>query len=183
MPTGPRPAQSARQRASQERKAAWAAARAAGVDPNTTAPDLPVVVGDAGMRVDALREAAKAAGVRPDVIAALVKRVQASDPAVVKGPVKRLQGQDLIDAFQDRLSMVLDYVDPVAMQQASLKDLAIAAGVFTDKVQLLKNMPTQIIDFSTRQQLHDLGPRLMAEMKRRGVTLEGEAKRVEGQTA
>jgi alpha-D-ribose 1-methylphosphonate 5-triphosphate synthase subunit PhnL len=118
-------------------------------------------------------------GMRPDVIAALVRRVQASDPAVVRAPLKRLQGQDLIEALQDRLSLVLEYVDPVAMSQASLKDLAIATGVLVDKVQLLKNMPTQIIDFTTRQQLHQLAPRLMAEMKRRGVTFDGEARRVD----
>lgn len=131
-----------------------------------------------------LRATLKAHGVKPGVVTALVKRLQAGDPTVAvseREPVKRMTtSAEFIDAFQDRLSMVLGYVDEVALSQASLKDLAIAAGIFTEKVLLLKGQPTQIIDFTSRQQLQALLPRALAEAKRRGITLEGQSQRVEG---
>ena len=126
-----------------------------------------------------LRATLKANGVKPGVITALVKRLQAGDPTVAVGerePVRQMRtSSEFIEAFQDRLSMVLHYVDEVALSNASLKDLAIAAGIFTEKVLLLKGQPTQIIDFTSRQQLHVLAPRLLAEAKRRGITLDGQA--------
>ena len=75
--------------------------------------------------------------------------------------------------------MNLSFMDETAMAQASLKDLSINLSVLVEKHQLLQNKPTQIIDFTSRQQLQVLLPRMVAEAKRRGIVVDGESSRVE----
>lgn len=138
-------------------------------------PGMPAVIGPTAHEVDALKEACKRAGVKASIVTALVKRLQAGDPNVSSQAKRMSTPAEFIEAFQDRLSMVLGYVDDYALANASVKDLAIAAGIFTEKMLLLKGQPTQIIDFTTRQQLHVLAPRLLAEAKRRGITIDGQS--------
>ena len=71
-------------------------------------------------------------------------------------------------------------MDDVSMSQASLKDLAIATGILIEKRELLNGRPTQNIDFTSRMTVHHMLPRLMEEARRRGITVDGTARVVEG---
>ena len=75
--------------------------------------------------------------------------------------------------------MLLKYMDEVAVSGASLKDIAITYGILVDKGQLLGGKPTQVFDVNMRAKLEVLMPLYLAEMKRRGITLEGQFTRVE----
>jgi hypothetical protein len=185
MPSTPRPPLSATSRSSRA-KGAKRSAAAAATRPSPPVDDamegLPAVDNSAHF-IDALKVAAKNAGVKPGVIQALVNRLRAGDPNVSgKAEVKRLEGKALVDAITDKLSMVLHYVDEYAISQANLKDLAVTTGILVEKSLLLKGQPTQIIDFTSRQQITQLVPAMLAEAKRRGlpVTLDATAVRVEG---
>lgn len=127
----------------------------------------------------ALKDACKEAGLKPSVVAALIKRMQAGKYSPVTAEVKRLVGKDLIDKLDEKISLVFEYVDEFAVSQAGLKDLSIAASVMIEKRQLLSGLPTHSIDFSSRQELRVVMPALMAEARRRGITLDGTATRVE----
>ena len=129
-----------------------------------------------------LREACKNAGMKPGLVTALIKRLQTGNYSVATQEVKRLVGKQLIEALEDKTALVLNYMDEFAVSQAGLKDLSIAANILIEKQQLLKNQPTQIIDFTARQQIWQLMPMMLAEAQRRGIplTIEGTATRVDG---
>lgn len=133
---------------------------------------------DQDPKYQALRETCKAAGLKPAYVNALIKRLRVGDYSPVAAEVKRLVGKDLVNALQEKTALVIGYMDDVAVSQAGLKDLAIAANVLIEKTQLLQNQPTQIIDFTARQQLGTLVPMMMAEARRRGIDIQGSATRV-----
>lgn len=125
-----------------------------------------------------LKDACKQAGMKPTVVAALIKRLQAGKYSPVTAEVKRLAGKDLLETIERKISLVMDYMDEHAVSQAGLKDLSIAADVLVRNHQLLSNQPTHIIDFTSRQQISVLVPQMLAEARRRGITLEGKSERV-----
>ncbi len=71
-------------------------------------------------------------------------------------------------------SVVFIYMDDFSMAGAAVKDLAISAGIMVDKARLLKGEPTTIYRHEDVRKLDELGAALMKEMKRRGITIEGE---------
>lgn len=125
-----------------------------------------------------LKDACKLAGLKPTVVQALIKRLQAGKYSPVTAEVKRLVGKELIDKIDEKIGLVFEYMDEFAVSQASLKDLSIASSVLIEKRQLLSNQPTHIIDFTSRQQIGVLVPMMMAEAKRRGITVDGTSERV-----
>jgi len=137
------------------------------------------VIVDDDSRFAKLREACKEAGMKPTLIASLIKRLKTTYAGVVN-EARNLSIDEMKDALEKKLSLVFDHIDPYSVAQASLKDLSIAANIFIEKHQLLSQKPTHIIDFNSRQQLHVLMPAMLAEAKRRGITLEGEAQVVDG---
>lgn len=86
--------------------------------------------------------------------------------------VKKLKTNELIEAIDEKLAMVLDYIDPVVLEAASASQLGVLFGILSDKRQLLRGEPTQILSVVEREKLDDLVPALMQEAKRRGQDLE-----------
>ena len=125
----------------------------------------------------ALHEAARECGLRPAVVAAMIKRLKAS-LAPVADEGKRITLAETLDQIDRKKAMLLGYIDDYAAANSSLKDVTTAFGILVDKHQLLSNKPTQIIDVNTRAELVELMPKLLAEARRRGVTVEGAAVRV-----
>ncbi len=85
-----------------------------------------------------------------------------------------MKREELITLFEDRAQRCLFYMDDFSMAGAGLKDLAISAGIMTDKARLLKGEPTTIYRHQDIRKLDELGAALMKEMKRRGITIEGD---------
>ncbi len=127
----------------------------------------------------ALKEAAAAAGWRPTLVNALIKRLRVGDYTPAREEVKSLVGKDLVECLDKKIAMTLGYIDDYSMASASFKDLNIGLSIMVEKSQLLKSQPTHIIDFTTRTQVNGLLPVLIAEAKRRGFTIDGSAKRVD----
>ena len=124
-----------------------------------------------------LREVCKDCGLKPAIVTALIRRLEASlAPVLEEG--KRYTVAELSVQLEKKIALTLAYMDDLAMSQASFKDLSIGLNVLIEKHQLVNNKPTMIVDQNTRSQLVELTPLLLAEAKRRGVTLDGIAQRV-----
>ena len=75
---------------------------------------------------------------------------------------------------EEKLHMIRHYMDDKTMAEASARDLGLIAGVLIEKRQLLRGEPTQIISDHERRKIHELMPELVAEAKRRGLTVDGQ---------
>lgn len=126
-----------------------------------------------------LKEACRAAGMKSSLVTALIKRMQVGTGIGVMQEVKRLSLPDLTAELEKKTALVLGYIDEFSVSQAGLKDLSIAANILIEKHQLLTGKPTHNIDFTSRQELRVLMPALMQEAKRRGITVDSVATRVE----
>lgn len=119
-----------------------------------------------------LPKAAKLCGAPPTTVQGLIGRLKARyqplNDAIVE--VKR---EELLKLLDDRGWRVLTYLDDYALAAAGAKDLAITAGILIDKAQLIKGQPTQILSHADREKIDELAPRVLAECRRRGITIEG----------
>jgi hypothetical protein len=125
-----------------------------------------------------LREACKEAGLKPTIVAGLIKRLRTTFAGVLEEG-RRLTVKEMTEELQKKAHLIFTYMDEYSVSQASLKDLSIALSVVIEKHELLSGRPTQTIDFTTRQQLPAIMAGFAAEARRRGITLDGTATRVE----
>lgn len=125
----------------------------------------------------ALRESLKGAGMKPALINAILARLRTDlAPAMEAG--KRFTIAEMLETTERKLPLIAHYIDEFSVSQASLKDLTIAWGILVEKHQLLSNKPTQIVDFRSRATVEVMVPALLAEAKRRGITVDSTAARV-----
>ena len=137
-------------------------------DPVGTAKALDVLTDP----FSSLRAAAKECGFPRSTMQQLERRMKARYKPLDEA-LREVKERELLQLLEDRASRALQYLDDFVMAGASAKDLAITAGVLIDKRQLLLGQPTQILSNTDRKDLEDLMPRLYAEAKRRGITIEG----------
>ncbi len=81
---------------------------------------------------------------------------------------------ELIALAEDRRYRALRLLDDTLLMGASAKDLTKIAADTTNMIQILKGEPTTI-SREQRLELIELGPKLEAEMKRRGLIKDDEA--------
>lgn len=86
---------------------------------------------------------------------------------------RSLKSAEIVDALNNKIDLALRYMDDKTMAEASFRDLALGTSAMIEKRQLLRGEPTQIVSDAERAKLHELAPALMAEMRRRGLTVEG----------
>lgn len=130
-----------------------------------------VTAGSEHDKFHGVREACRAAGMKPAFVNALIRRL-GDKLSSVHQEARRISVREMTEEIERKLHMIFGYMDDVSMSQASLKDLAIATGILIEKRELLNNRPTQIIDFTSRMQVQHMLPRLVQEAKRRGITIE-----------
>ncbi len=118
-------------------------------------------------------QAAKACGFPPTTARRIMQRLEARY-APLNDAIRKVKREELIDLFEDRAQRCLFYMDDFSMAGAAVKDLAISAGIMTDKARLLKGEPTTIYSHQDIRKLDELGAALMKEMKRRGIWIEGD---------
>ena len=58
------------------------------------------------------------------------------------------------------------------LAETKLKDIGIMMGIATEKVLLMSGQPTQIIAETQHKKLDELVPALLAEVQRRGASVE-----------
>ena len=121
-----------------------------------------------------VRDAIKASGFPVAAGEALLRRLR-SKFANVTTEVRNLKTQEILEMMGKRIHLALEYMDDKVMAEASFRDLALGTTAMLEKRALLRGEPTQIISDHERKKLHELLPELIAEGKRRGITIEGTA--------
>ena len=93
----------------------------------------------------------------------------------VKLEAERITTKELVRKLETKANMALEYMDDIAFNEASLRDLAVTLGILLEKRQLLNHEATVIIGIEERKHLNELIPAMLREAERRGMLLEHEA--------
>lgn len=137
-------------------------------------PEVVAAVLDAGTEpLQKLKDAFKAAGLPVPASEALLKRIRHKYFGVTHA-VKALKTNEIVGMIEEKLDMIRFYLDDKVMAEASARDLMLGAGVLIEKRNLLRGEPTQILSDKERKTIHELMPELLAEAKRRGLTVDGQ---------
>lgn len=116
-------------------------------------------------------QAASEVGITRAHAAGLLRRL-AVQKSGFRSRLDRLTTREMIAAIEDRLALVLEYIDEFGISGASPKDLAIMFGILVEKRQLLLGEPTQILSVEERKKINELIPALVEEAQRRGMTID-----------
>jgi len=122
-------------------------------------------------KFEQLRLACRQAGMKPTMVAAILRRLKTQFAAPYE-EAKRLTLKQMTDQINEKIGLVLSAMDEYSVAGAPLRDQSIALGILVDRHQLLSGAPTQIIDVTARMQLQQLLPAVLAEAQRRGMTID-----------
>lgn len=122
--------------------------------------------------IDRVNEQLRAAGVNDKVSTALVRRLKVKYANAVFA-TRDLRSNEIIEMLGNKISLVAEFLDDKVVAEASARDLMLGLGVMIEKRNLLRGEPTAIISDHERKKLHELAPALLAEIRRRGMTVEG----------
>ena len=125
----------------------------------------------------AVRDLAEILGMPQRVIRDLAVRAKTFRGELPEDEIYSPTKDDLIALLEDRRYRAMRLLDDAALMSASAKDLTKIAADATNIIQLLKGEPTAI-NREQRLELIELGPKLAAELKRRGLILEGAVEEV-----
>ncbi len=118
-----------------------------------------------------IESAARACGLPRTTAQQLMKRLQ-TRYAPLKDAIREVKDRELARLCEDRAHRCLTYMDDFSMAGASVKDLAISAGVMIDKSRLLKDQATHVIKIQDVRKLDEMAELLHAEMERRGMLVD-----------
>jgi len=121
--------------------------------------------------VEQVLEAHRAAGISRDITMGVIQRL-AAQQAGFKHSLKALSVKFLIGTIEEKIALVLHYLDEFAISSAKPRDLAIILGILIDKRQLLLGEPTQILSMQDRKHVNELIPVLLQEAEARGMTID-----------
>lgn len=139
-------------------------------DPAKAAAILDAITEPAALKK--LKEAYAECGLPESVSSALVRRLKAKYYGAVTA-TKNLKASEIAQLFSEKIDLAARYMDDKTAGEASFRDLALAATAMAEKRQLMRGEPTQIISDHERKQLHELLPLAIAEVQRRGLTIQG----------
>ncbi len=128
--------------------------------------------------IEAVNEQLRAAGIPGKVSEAVVRRmlVKHADVVTLK---KKINTNEILDRLDDDIYLIGSYIDDKVAAEASLRDLAQAKAILIDKRQLLRGEPTAIVSDYERKKIHELLPALVAEAKRRSITIDVTPQRID----
>ncbi len=120
--------------------------------------------------LDRFKAAGIACGYDSDTMDRLAARCQGR-PLSARGRV-RLDDQQLLAVIDDRLARVFEYFDDHALSKMDGRNLMVAAGILTDKRQLLRGEPTAITRFQDMRKMDEILEAVDMELKRRGKLVD-----------
>ena len=116
-------------------------------------------------------KAAKSSGLPEPAARALEKRLS-TEYLPLKLAVEEVKTSELLGLVSDRARRVLDAVSQEDIERATLRDKAIAFGIFVEKRQLLSGEPTHLISIQERGHLDVVARKLLREAARRGIDMQ-----------
>lgn len=123
--------------------------------------------------IDRVNEQLKAAGVPAQVSDALLRRMRTKYANAVFA-ARELRTNEILEMLGKKIDLAAFYLDDKVMSEASARDIMLGLGVLIEKRNLLRGEPTAIVSDHERKKLNELAPVLLAEIKRRGLTIEGQ---------
>lgn len=119
-----------------------------------------------------IAQAMRETGLPPSTAEALLRRLR-TRYRPVNAALRDLKTADLIRMLNERITLALEYIDEKVIAEASFRDLSLGTSALIEKRNLLRGEPTVVVDFNQRKKLNELMPAMIAEARRRGLTLEG----------
>ena len=120
------------------------------------------------------RQIAEQYGVSEMMVKGMMMRLRTTALAMTE-ELHQVNQKKLSDVVDDRLMRALKYLDDYQMAGASARDLAYVIDRLFNMRQLIRGEPTQIMGHDERRALADLVPLMVAEARRRGITIDGTA--------
>ena len=105
------------------------------------------------------------------------KIMKASQP--LAQTLRMVSTQGFIDKSGDIMDRILDSMSDDDIAKATLNQRAVTYGILAQNRLLMEGKATVIFGNDRREQVNDLTAQLMAEAKRRGVTIDATATEVE----
>ena len=105
------------------------------------------------------------------------KIMKAGQPMVQT--LRMVSTQGFIDKSGDIMDRILDSMSDEDIAKATLNQRAVTYGILAQNRLLMEGKATVIFGNDRREQVNDLTAQLMAEAKRRGVTIDATATEVE----
>ena len=117
--------------------------------------------------LETIRGMCRKTGMPPATAAALMKRLE-TRYLPVKQEVEKVKTEVLLDLFGSTAKRIMASISPEDIDEAKLRDKAVAAGIFTDKTLLHQGQPTQVYSVKELESLEELSRMMVAEARRRG---------------
>ena len=114
---------------------------------------------------------AKEVGLSPSTAQRLAKKLD-TDLQPLKRALDDVKLEDLTRRFGTLARDAVDAITPEKLLKAPARDLAIIAGVATDKWQLLRGQPTQRMEIGDRRKMDELLGIILKEAKRRNIEID-----------
>lgn len=121
--------------------------------------------------VDDILRSCREVGMTRGQSLALVERL-AVRKAGYQHEFTRITTRSLITKIEEKIAMVMHYLDEFGIASATPKDLAVIFSLLVEKRQLLLGEPTQILSMQERKHINELIPELVKEAKNRGMTID-----------
>ena len=124
-----------------------------------------LVVAPSAEALERFKAAGVAIGYDLDTMERLAARCQGTPPSA-RGRV-RLDDVELLSVIDDRLARVFEYFDDHVLGKMDGRNLMVAAGILTDKRQLLRGEPTAITKFLDMRNMDEVMEMFRKEAARR----------------
>ena len=119
----------------------------------------------------ALMTAARQCGLDEKITRRMIDRMR-SEFQPVLGEMRKVKTTEMVAALEDRAYRALMYMDDYNYAKASVKDLAIVAGIMLEKRALIRGEPTQILSIEDRSNMNELLSKLLQEAQKRGMFVD-----------
>lgn len=127
--------------------------------------------------IDRVNDELQRAGIPGKVSQAIVRRMRVRYGNAIT--VKRaLTTNEILKGIDEQIFLIDSYIDDKVCAESNLRDLGLVKAALLEKRNLLRGEPTAIISNLDREKLHALIPSMIAEARRRGITVDGTAERV-----
>jgi transposase-like protein len=116
-------------------------------------------------------EVARSVGIAPNMASKIAKLLD-GELLPLKRELTDVRLDDLTKRFGTLARDAVDAITPQKLASASAQQLAIVAGVATDKFQLLRGQPTQRMEIGDRRKLDEVLNLILKEAKRRNIEID-----------
>lgn len=117
-----------------------------------------------------IKAAAEEAGVSPGVMSKFMTLLS-QELGSTQTAIKEARIDNVKKLFGSTVERILGKVTEEDIENASLRDKMVAAGIATEKWLLMRGQPTQILAVEERMKLDEIAPAILKELERRGVDL------------